>query len=469
MVSTAGRRRSAEAGLPATDPLSGGGGLGRLRLQTIVRLRWLAVAGQTAAVLIVYLWLQFPLPLGFCLAAITLSAWINIMLSLRWRANLRLQDKFAALMLGYDIVQLAVLLYLTGGLQNPFAFLFLVPVTISASSLSVGKTLWLGGLALVLATLLAIFHMPLPWHPDRPQPIPPLYVIGMWTALVCGTVFAAIYARFIAEEGRRMSAALAATEMVLAREQQLSALDGLAAAAAHELGTPLATIALVAKELKRELPEADRFRDDLELLTSQAERCREILSRLAESGAEGDHVFGQMRLKVMLEELAQPVRESEVDILIDAMPVPGTEGPAIEEPILPRNPAIRYGLGNLLDNAADFANQRVTIQVRWDEDTIGITIGDDGPGFAQDIIEKLGEPYISTRKGESLSGAHEREGMGLGFFIAKTLLERTGATLTLSNAAPPQHGAIVRIEWPRDKIDLGRLTMRDALFHWQRA
>ncbi|MGF7159022.1 two-component system sensor histidine kinase RegB [Rhodoligotrophos appendicifer] len=433
---------------------------GRLRLQTLVRLRWLAVAGQSIAVLAVKFWLGFDLPLGLCLAVIALSAWLNIWLGLRWRATLRLSDRYAALLLAYDIAQLAVLLYLTGGLQNPFAFLFLVPVTVSASSLPVERTVALSGLSLAAATVLAFSHMPLPWHEGQPLELPRLYVAGMWTAVVSGTVFAAIYSRFIAEEARRMSAALSATEMVLAREQKLSALDGLAAAAAHELGTPLATIALVAKELRREMPDDERFREDLELLSSQTERCRGILAKLANQDAEGDHVFDRLRLKVMIQECADPVTGSDVEVAVTCEPAPGVEGAAAEEPIFPRNPGIRYGLGNLLDNAVDFATSRVEIDARWDDQKIVLTVQDDGPGFAQDIIDKIGEPYVTSRRGafDGETGGHD--GMGLGFFIAKTLLERSGATLALANKPSPDHGATVRIEWRRNDIDLNRAGKR---------
>jgi len=427
---------------------------GRLRLQTLVRLRWLAVTGQSVAVLAVYFWLGFDLPLGPCLGVIALSAWLNIWLGLQWPSTLRLSDRYAALLLGYDVVQLAALLYMTGGLQNPFSFLFVVPVSVSASSLPVERTVALSALCLAAVSLLTIFHMPLPWYAGQPLDLPRLYVVGMWTAVVSGTVFAAIYSRFIAEEARRMSAALSATEMVLAREQKLSALDGLAAAAAHELGTPLATIALVAKELRREMPDDDRFREDLELLSSQTERCRGILARLANQDAVGDHVFDRLRLKVMIQECAEPVSGSDVDVIVDCRPAPDAEGRDAAEPVFTRSPGIRYGLGNLLDNAVDFAESKVEIEARWNADRVVLVLRDDGPGFAQDIIDKIGEPYVTSRRGAFDRGDGGHDGMGLGFFIAKTLLERSGATVTLANRTPPEHGAIVRIEWPRKEIDL---------------
>ncbi len=288
-----------------------------LRLRTLVRLRWLAVVGQTAAVIAVNLWLGFALPLGLCLAAIALSAWLNIFLALKYRQSVTLRPQQAGLLLAYDVIQLAVLLYLTGGLENPFSFLFLVPVTISATSLPLRWTLGLSGLAFFCASFLAFQHMALPWFAGSPLVLPVIYVFGMWAAINCGVVFSAIYARRIAEEARQMSAALSATEMVLAREQRLSALDGLAAAAAHELGTPLATIALVSKELKRELPADSPYSEDIDLLISQTGRCREILARLANRGEENDEVFGRTKLSVMIEDLVAPLRGSDIAINVN--------------------------------------------------------------------------------------------------------------------------------------------------------
>jgi two-component system, sensor histidine kinase RegB len=431
-----------------------------LRLRTLVRLRWLAVFGQTVAVLGVYWILGFSLPLGWCLAAIALSAWLNIFLTLRWRSNITLRESYAALLLGYDILQLALLLSLTGGLANPFSFLFLVPVTVSATSLSRKWTLWLGTLAFVCATLLAFVHLPLPWYPGRQLELEPIYLAGMWSAIVSGAVFSAIYARRITEETRQMSVALAATEQVLAREQRLSALDGLAAAAAHELGTPLATIALVAKELKRELSVDGHIGEDIDLLISQAGRCREILSRLANLDTESDEMFTRVSLPVMIENIVAPLRAGDVGIRVDTAPADEGEPRSSSEPMLQRNPAIAYGLSNIIENAAEFAAHEVVVEARWSTAEVMVAVRDDGPGFAQEIIDRLGDPFVTTRKGygagdEGTALEQQHEGMGLGFFIAKTLLERSGADVSLANKPAPDHGAIVRISWPRPRIDVG--------------
>ena len=438
-----------------------------VRLQTLVRLRWLAVLGQLAAVLFVSLVLGLPMPFWTALMIIAATAWVNIILTLRWRTTARLNESHAAMLLAFDIFQLAALIYLTGGLENPFSFLFLVPVTISATILPSSRTLILGGLALALITLLAFFHRPLPWWPGEQFVAPPLFVWGMWVALVLGMAFTALYVHRIAREAREMADALAAAELALARQQQLYALDGLAAAAAHELGTPLATIALVSKELRRECSgvACDTAKaglcEDLDLLVSQAERCRDILTRLAHHGTQSDAMLARVRLSVMLEEIIEPLRGPDVEVRLLINAHSGADGKPVAEPVIPRNPGILYGLGNIAENAGDFADSTVTVEAEWDEAEIAVTIADDGPGFPEEIMDRLGEPYVTTRGGYYASTEEEREsrdlpqaGMGLGFFIAKTLLERTGAVLGLANRPAPEHGAIVRVAWPRQLLEV---------------
>jgi len=429
-------------------------GVDGVRLQTLVRLRWLAVVGQTVAVLSVYFLLGFPLPLAYSLALIALSAWLNIFLSIRWRASLRLDDRYATLLLAFDVCQLAGLLYLTGGLENPFSFLFLVPVTVCATTMPVWRTIALGALTMGLVTFLAIYHYPLPWIPGEEFSLPGLFLVGVWSSIACGLGFASVYSHRVSSEARDMSGALAATEFVLAQEQRLSALDGLAAAAAHELGTPLATIALVAKELKRDLPNSKDFAEDLDLLSSQTDRCREILSKLANRDEQREDMLSRLKLTVLLDELIEPFRAGIPEIVLDAQ----AETDGAPEPVVTRHPGIRYGLANLLENAVDFAKSKVTVEVRWSASDVVIVVIDDGPGISQEIIDRLGEPYVTTRKGygsKQLASAPTKghQGMGLGFFIAKTLLTRSGAIVALANLAHPQSGATIRISWPRDKIE----------------
>lgn len=410
-----------------------------LRLDTLVRLRWLAVAGQSAAVAGVHFGLGFTLPFGWCFLVIAVSAWLNIALRIRFPLSHRLKDRPATALLAFDIVQLAALLYMTGGLQNPFAILFLAPVLISATALPPSRTLLLGGLAALLATALSLFHMPLPWAgPDRPV-LPPAFQFGNWAALVLGLAFTGIYAWRVAKEARDLSDALAATELVLAREQHLSQLDGLAAAAAHELGTPLGTIALVARELTRLAPPEGEMAEDIALLREQVERCRGILGKLSSLQDEDGGPLDQLTLRLLIEEAAGPQRPFGVPFEITMT----GEKP---EPVCRRNPGMIYGLGNIVDNAVDFARSTVAITAQWTASHVLLTIADDGPGFPPDVLMRAGEPYLSRGSAENRAGG----GLGLGLFIAKTLLERGGAALEFSNRPAPESGASIRIAWPRE-------------------
>ena len=279
----------------------------RLRLQTILRLRWIAVVGQTITVVAVYWLFGFAIPILPCLMMISLSVLLNIILSFQLPEEEQVHTGSASNMLAYDTLQLAALLFLTGGMQNPFAFLFAVPVTVSASTQPMRVTLSIGGLALISATTLIFFHLPLPWFPDQPLQLHLLYVLGNWATVVLCATFMGYYAWQIAREAEQMSAALAATESILAREHRLSALDGLAAAAAHELGTPLSTITVVAKELLRDTSADDAHREDIELLQSQAERCRQILSRLTSQAGSSDLHFERAPIGQLLAEVVEPL------------------------------------------------------------------------------------------------------------------------------------------------------------------
>jgi two-component system sensor histidine kinase RegB len=413
----------------------------RLRLNTLIRLRWLAIGGQSATVIAVGYWLGFPLPVGVCFALIASSAWLNLFLAFRYPATHRLRPGAAMAILLFDAAQLAGLLYMTGGLDNPFALLMSVPVVVSATSLPLRMTGMLGAFAIAATTLLAFYHEPLPWFPGATLEMPFHYTAGMWVAVVSSIAFTAVYAYRVAEEARLLANALSATELVLQREQHLSALDGLAAAAAHELGTPLATIALVAKEMERTLGADPRFQEDVTLLRSQSERCKGILKRLTSLSAESETHLARLPLTSLIEEVVAPHRDFDIAIRLE----PGERIGA--EPVCRRNPGVAYGLGNLVENAVDFARESVVVRWHWDNETVGLTITDDGPGFPPDIIDRIGEPYMSTRHGAEKGG-----GLGLGLFIAKTLLERSGATLEFQNAFVQGQGAVIDIEWPRERF-----------------
>lgn len=413
-----------------------------VRLDTLVRLRWLAIIGQTTAVLTVYFGLDFELPIWACLGVISLSAWLNIALRLRSHMTQRLAPNRAAWLLAFDIAELAALLFLTGGLQNPFAFLFLAPVLLSATALPPRLTLMLGAFAIACATVLVFVHFPLPWDSDEPLKLPSIYIVGVWLCILLAIGFIGVYAWQITEEARQLTDALAATELILAREQHLSQLDGLAAAAAHELGTPLSTISVIAKELENAIAADEPHGDDVRLLRDQATRCRDILGKIAELSSNIEP-FDRTPLTALIEEAVSPHRHFGVEIKVA---ISGCRGP---EPVGARNPAILYGLGNLLENAVDFAQQQVVVGARWTENTIEVSIGDDGPGFAPEILDRIGEPYVTSRRRGGENNDEEATGLGLGFFIAKTLLERSGATLSFENRPPPDHGARVTLHWRR--------------------
>lgn len=425
-------------------------GESRLRLQTIIRLRWVAVVGQLATVLAVRFLFGFELPLLACFAVIALSVLFNLVLQSWFPPSKRLKGGYAAFMLGYDLIQLSALLYLTGGLQNPFSLLMVVPVAISASTQPLRLTVGLCALAIVCASVLTQTYLPLPWLPATNMTLPNAYMVGVWTALVSCILFMAAYAWRITSENKLMLDALAATELRLAREQKLSALDGLAAAAAHELGTPLSTITLVAKELEREVPPDSPLRDDILLLRSQTARCRDILATLTQHSGESDTMYSQMTLGHLIEEVVQPFRV--FGITIDVMLRPGLNGQETAQPILRRNAGIIYGLTNLVENAVDYASSRVDIAAYWDRAVVRLVISDDGPGFAPDVLGRLGEPFVTTRA-RAGSGDVETPGMGLGFFIAKTLLERSKATLKLQNRERPASGARVEVAWQRPELE----------------
>jgi two-component system sensor histidine kinase RegB len=416
-----------------------------MRLDTLVRLRWLAILGQLCAVMFVDFGLDFELPLWGCLAVIGLYAAFTVAIRMELDGPQRLEAARAGWLLAVDVAEIALLLALTGGLQNPFAFLLVGPVLISATALPSHMALLLAGFATACATLLLFVHLPLPWSSEDPLTLPPVYMTGVWISILLAIGYISIYAWQVTEQARQLADALTATELVLAREQHLSQLDGLAAAAAHELGTPLSTIAVVAKELQLALADSP-YADDVRLLCDQAQRCRDILAKLTELPAPGEP-FEHMALSALMEEVVAPHRNFGVTIAVNWPQQPA-------EPIGLRNPAILYGLGNLLENAVDFARTRVEVTPAWSDTDVSVTIRDDGPGFSPEVMQRIGEPYVRGRGVQRGPAASDEAGLGLGFFIAKTLLQRSGARISVSNNPPPDSGATIRISWHRKDFEV---------------
>jgi two-component system sensor histidine kinase RegB len=416
-----------------------------VRLDTILRLRWLAALGQLAAIFIVAQGLEFDVPVIPCVAVVGLSALTNLALQIRFNPMQRLEPAYAAALLALNIIELAALLFFTGGLQNPFSFLFLAPVLISATALPIRLTIALGLLAVACASALVFFHLPLPWDSDDPLVLPPIYLFGVWLSIMVAIGVTSLYAFQVTEESRKLSDALAATELVLTREQHLTQIDGLAAAAAHELGTPLSTIFLIARELEKTVPANSHLASDLGTLREQTQRCRDILAKITQLSSSGAP-FDRMPLSSLIEEVVAPHRDFGVAIKVRLAVA------ATREPVVARNPAILYGVGNILENAVDFARTMVEVNAWWNADSVEMIISDDGPGIPPDMLKRIGEPYLSRRRGAD-EAQTERTGLGLGIFIARTLLERTGAKVSFTNRIFPDHGAVVQIVWPRERFE----------------
>ncbi|ESW60692.1 MAG: sensor histidine kinase [Rhodobacter sp. CACIA14H1] len=429
-----------------------------VRLRTLILLRWMAITGQLAAITVADRVYGIQLPLGLCYMAVGASIIANLISIFVYPENKRLSELEAMLTLLFDLSQLSFLLYLTGGLTNPFALLILAPVTISASALELRTTVLLGALAILFTSLIAFVNVPLRFLDGSVLSVPLVFEFGFWLAIVIGIVFLGLYSRRIATEIRSMSDALLATQMALAREQKLTDLGGVVAAAAHELGTPLATIKLVSAEMMEELADKPALLEDAKLIRDQADRCRDILRSMGRAGKDDLHLR-QAPLGSVLREAAEPHMDR--GKVLDFALLPGPGG-GERQPTILRRPEVIHGLRNLIQNAVDFARSTVWIDGEWTDRTITIRIVDDGEGYPPQVIGRIGDPFVRSRRSvQDLAQRPEYEGMGLGLFIAKTLLERTGAELSFANASDPfltpeerpeRCGAIVELVWDMSDI-----------------
>lgn len=424
-----------------------------VRLRTLILLRWMAIGGQLTAITVADLVYHLQLPLGLCYMAVGASVIANLISIFIHPENKRLSELEALLTLLFDLSQLAFLLYLTGGLSNPFALLILAPVTISAAALDLRTTLLLGALAVLFTTAIALVNVPLRFNSGEVLAVPVFFQFGFWLAIVIGIVFMGLYSRRIAQEIRSMSDALLATQMALAREQKLTDLGGVVAAAAHELGTPLATIKLVSTEMIDDLADNPDLQEDARLIRDQADRCRDILRSMGRAGKDDLHLR-QAPLDAVLREAAEPHQARGKVLAFSCMPgVGGSE----KQPMILRRPELIHGLRNLVQNAVDFARSTVWIEGEWTADRLVVRIIDDGEGYPPHLLGRIGDPFVRSRRtAQDLAKRPEYEGMGLGLFIAKTLLERTGAELSFANGSDPflspterteRCGAIVMLDW----------------------
>ncbi len=419
-----------------------------VRAATLSTIRWIAIAGQLATVLFSQFFLNFDLALIPSLAVILISTWFNILAATFLPKNARLSEPAALGWLLFDAVLLAILLALSGGLSNPFCILFLATTTIAAAALT-KRSAWIAVVTcLLLIVLIELFHFPLVRQNGEVMALPVIYRVGFALSLLVGIVFLAGYIGRIAEESLRMSQALAATQLALSREHQLSSLGAMAAAAAHELGTPLATIAVTAREIERSLPEGADKEGDLELIRSQTARCRDILAELAGIQRQDMVHFHKAPLLSVLEEAAAPHLHSGKRVIFN---VEGHDVGDIapQTPEIERRPEVIHGMRNLIQNAVDFAYTTVNIRTRVGRGRIEVRIEDDGPGYPAELLGSLGEPFVSTRN-RSKSSETSYQGMGLGIFIAKTLLERRGVDVAFFNRrkrADKPGGATAQLLW----------------------
>ena len=402
-----------------------------IKLETLINIRWIAIIGQLFAVCLITFYYHFEFPYPWALAAIFLSIFLNSILEFIKTSTQRLNNFWASLSILYDLIQLSFLLYLTGGITNPFSILTIVPTTIAVTYLSKRSSVIIAITSILLLSVLTKQYLPLPGpHISLPK----YYLLGLWASLTVGIIFLGFYAYSIAEEHRKRSKALDNLEQTLSRERELKSLGGLAAAAAHELATPLGTITLVVEDLKKQLGKDSRFKQDVDLLNSQIQRCKNILKDLSIDPNKQDSFIENISFKNLIKEITfsleapknKSVRVNEVNIAKNI--------------IVSRKVEVIYALRNIIDNALKFANQKIEIEIYNQGKKIGVNINDDGEGFPQDVIQKLGEPYI-----KSTLVAKNKSGLGLGIFISKTLLERTGAKITFKKSS--LGGALVSVVW----------------------
>lgn len=422
-----------------------------LPLRTLILLRWMAALGQLLALFVASQIYGFLLPLGLCLLVISTSMSVNFILSAIYSPTKRLSEWESVLALMFDLVQLSALVFLTGGLTNPFALLMLAPVIVSASALSLRATLILGGSAGLLTTFVFLVQMPLIQASGAVFETPVLFKFGFWVSILIGIAFLGLYGRKVSSELNDMSDALLATQMALSREQKLTDLGGVVAAAAHELGTPLATIKLISAEMAKDLRGQPDLLEDALTIRAQADRCRDILQAMGKSG-KVDLLVRTAPLSEVLREAAEPhsLRGKTLHFNLQS------RTKDLPEPYIQRRPEIVHGLRNLIQNAVDFAAGNVWIDGTWTETDIRITIVDDGAGYPPHVIGRIGDPFLRS-KPVFAADRPEYAGMGLGLFIAKTLLERTGAAMSFVNAAdrltkksasPQRCGAVAEAIWP---------------------
>ena len=409
---------------------------------TLTILRYIAIIGQFIAINVVFFYLNLEFPIKASLIVVFIGLLTNLYLQFKVKAN-QLKDTYASLFLLYDLFQLAILLYLTGGIFNPFSILLIIPAIVSSTFLSMGTTIILGFITSLILFTLTHYYLPLPGLLVENFDVPSFYKFGILISILIGLIFLSYFGIRFAGETKKRSEALNKLQEVIAKEYELESLGGQAAAAAHSLGTPLATIAVVAKELKKEIGDNKDVSKDIDLLISQTKRCSEILKQISKKQIEEDIFLSSIKLEDLLEEIIDSFKETSSK-KIELVSNDDNNKINIE-----RTPEIIYGLRNFIGNAVKFSKSRVKIDLMSDLEKIEIKINDDGPGIPDDIIKKIGEPYIKSKSAELNSNS----GLGLGTFLGKTLLEKQGAKL-LFRRNNDLGGALVIISWnPKNLVN----------------
>lgn len=417
----------------------------RLRLDTLLELRWCSLGAQTLAILIASVGFDLPFNYRLCLVIVAIGGITNIVLKQAQPARNQVRVTDATLILVFDILALSAIIFMTGGLSNPLVILYAVPVLVAAAALPSTVTFGLGMFTLFVSCALIFVYRPLPWQAERVSDTAILQDTSIWGALAFTIGLCALFTSRIGSESQKTAEGLLAVERVLERQKRLTQLDGLAAAAAHELGTPLATIALVANELRNELPAQSHIQEDLNLLRGQVERCRQILTKLAVIGSEEDDFLSRVTIDHLIHEIS--AHQTAIGRHFEFSKF--GEG---DEPVIVKNAAMLYSLTNLIDNAADYAVEKVSVRATWSADVVALEIKDDGPGFAAGVLDRIGEPYLNHGQVERRERRSGASGLGIGLFISKTLIERSGARIVFTNARGPETGAITRVIWPRKAI-----------------
>ena len=413
----------------------------QLEKKTLVILRWIANLGQLFTVIIVYFLFKFTLPIAQSLIIIILGILTNLYLQL-WFKKRELTNFDSTIILLYDLIQLSILLFFTGGIKNPFVIFLVVPAIVSSTLLNLKSTYTLSILTIIILIILTTFHYPLPHPGNLHFHVPDYYLYSLPLATVIVLIFLAYFGSRFGLESRQKIDALNKLELIMAKERELESIGHQAAAAAHSLGTPLSTITVIAKELKKEINQDSKYSKDVDLLLSQAKRCSEILKKISLNQMGNDKYMSSVSFKNLLTEIVRSFEE------ISKKRISLNVEESQKETIITRSPEITYGIRNFVGNAVKYSKSEVNIFLKVDRYKVKLIISDNGPGFSNEVLENIGKPYI----GSDSAVLREKSGLGLGTFIGQTLLERKKASLEFSNSQ--RGGALVNISWNLDDITI---------------